>query len=269
LLHHAVYRILYPFFEKTFIADSYSCRIGKGTHRAIKRFRKFAWKVSQNKTKICWILKCDIKKFFANIDHEILLSILRGYISEENIIWLIENVIGSFTSPRPSPYQGEGNRCVGLPLGNLTSQLFVNIYLNKFDQFVKHKLKAKCYIRYCDDFVIFSENKKWLGNVIFPVKIFLQEKLKLELHPDKIFLKTLVSGMDFLGVVNFFNHRILRTKTKRRILRNIENKRFLLREELIFEETYSQSLQSYLGMLKHCAGYKIRRKIENIAEISL
>ncbi|TSA44620.1 RNA-directed DNA polymerase, partial [bacterium] len=141
---------------------------------------------------------------------------------------------------------------------------FVNIYMNEFDQFAKHKLKAKHYIRYSDDFVIFSEDKEWLENAIYPIKAFLKEKLRLELHPDKVFIKTLASGMDFLGMVNFHNYRILRTKTKRRMLRNIEQKRFLLREELISKEVFSQSLQSYLGILKHCRGYKIAGKIEEI-----
>ena len=270
LLHHAIYRILYPFFEKTFIADSYSCRIGKGTHRAINKFRSFAYKVSQNNTRTCWILKCDIRKFFANIDHEILLSILREYIPDKDIIRLLENVIGSFTSPQPSPlhtggqaYKGEGGENIGLPLGNLTSQLFVNIYMNEFDQFMKHKLKTKYYIRYSDDFVIFSEDKEWLENIIFPIKIFLKEKLELELHPNKIYLKTLASGMDFLGMVNFFDHRILRTKTKRRMLRNIEQKCFLLREELISEDLFNQSLQSYLGMLKYSQERTIVNKLKN------
>lgn len=262
LLHHAIHRILYPFFEKTFIADSYSCRIEKGTLKAIDRFKKFAWKVSQNNTRTCWILKCDIRKFFANIDHEILLSILREYILDKNIIWLLKNVIESFTSlastsPQLSPCEREGGENIGLPLGNLTSQLFVNIYMNEFDQFVKHKLKAKYYIRYSDDFVIFSESKERLENIIAPIKIFLQEKLELELHPEKVFIKTLVSGMDFLGMVNFFDHRVLRTTTKRRMLRKIKEKKFLLREDLISEESFNQSLQSYLGILTHCRGRKI------------
>lgn len=269
LLHHAIHRILYPFFEKTFIADSYSCRIGKGTHRSIDRFRKFAYKVSKNNTKTCWILKCDIRKFFANIDHEILLNILQKYIPDENTRWLLKSVIESFTSlastsPQPAPYQGEGGENIGLPLGNLTSQLFVNIYMNEFDRFAKHKLKAKHYIRYSDDFVIFSEDKERLENIIAPMKIFLQEKLRLELHPEKISLKTLASGMDFLGMVNFFDHRVLRTKTKKRMLKNIRHKRFLLREELISEELFNRSLQSYFGMLTHCRG----RKIADILMIS-
>lgn len=255
LLHHAIYRILYPFFEKTFIADSYSCRIGKGTHKAIDRFRVFGWEVSKNNTRTCWILKCDIRKFFANIDHNILINILREYISDENIIKLLENVIKSFSS---------GKNGEGLPLGNLTSQLFVNIYLNKLDKFIKHELKAKCYIRYCDDFVILSENRKWLEDQVEQIRKFLHNKLKLELHPDKISINTLASGVDFLGWVNFSNHRVLRTKTRRRMLRKIKEKRFLLCEELISEELFNQSLQSYLGMLGHCRGYKITGKIEEI-----
>ncbi len=153
-----------------------------------------------------------------------------------------------------------GEKGVGLPLGNLTSQLFVHIYMNEFDQFVKHKLKAKYYIRYCDDFVFLSGSKDHLINIIAPIKIFLKEKLKLELHPDKIHLKTLASGIDFLGVVNFPDHRILRTTTKKRMLRKIQEKRFLLREDLIAEEKFGQTLNSYLGMLTHCRGYKIQKR---------
>ena len=150
LLHHALYRKLYPFFDKTFIADSYSCRVGKGTHKAIERFQSFANKVSKNNTKTVRVLKCDIRKFFASIDQEILLKILNEYIPDIDIINLLSEIIYSFYST------GKGK---GLPLGNLTSQLLVNIYMNKFDQFVKHKFKAKYYIRYADDFVFLSEDK--------------------------------------------------------------------------------------------------------------
>ena len=149
LLHHAIHRQLYPFFDRVFIADSFSCRLGKGSHKAINRFRSFIYQVSRNHTRTCWILKCDIRKFFENIDHEILFRILRDYIPDGNILWLLGQIIDSFHSRSD----------VGLPLGNLTSQLFVNIYMNKFDQFVKHKLKIKYYIRYSDDFVIISEDK--------------------------------------------------------------------------------------------------------------
>lgn len=245
LLHHAIYRKLYPFFDKTFISDSYSCRLNKGTHKAINRFRKFAYIVSKNNTKTCWILKCDIKKFFANIDHEILLKILREHILDGNTIKLLENIIESFSSKRIG---------IGLPLGNLTSQLFVNIYMNKFDQFIKHKLKMKYYIRYSDDFIILSEEKDVLEKQIPIIQNFLSRELKLELHPDKIYIKTLSSGIDFLGWVNFANYRVLRTATKRRMFRKIN------------ENLKSEIITSYLGLLKHGNTNKLKRKIFAIIE---
>ncbi|HBR80124.1 TPA: hypothetical protein DEA21_00510 [Candidatus Uhrbacteria bacterium] len=180
LLHHAVYRLLYPFFDRTFIADSFSCRNEKGTHKAINRFRSFAYKVSENHTRTCWVLKGDIRKFFASIDHRILKNILIEYAPDEKILVLLSNIIDS--------YETEPSMAVGLPLGNLTSQLFANVYLNRFDQFVKHRLKAKYYIRYADDFVILSENKKDLQELIKPLSDFLSSELKLILHPNKIFI---------------------------------------------------------------------------------
>lgn len=245
LLHHAIYRILYPFFAKTFIADSYSCQINKGTHKAINRFRKFAHIAGKNNTRTCWILKCDIRKFFANINHEILKNILAEYIGDENILWLLAQVIDSFISPNPLLCRERGNK-IGLPLGNLTSQLFVNIYMNKFDQFVKHKIKVKHYIRYADDFVIFSENKIWLENLIPVIKKFLRSELKLELHTDKIFIKTLASGMDFLGWINFSDHRVLRTATKRRMMNKIK------------KNPAPEILSSYFGLLGHGNANKLK-----------
>ena len=233
LLHHAVYRILYPFFDKTFIADSFSCRNNKGTHRAINRFREFAYKVSKNNTEACWILKCDIKKFFASVDQNILVSILQEYISDKDILNLLREVIFSF-EPK------------GLPLGNLTSQLFANVYLNELDQFAKHRLKAKYYIRYADDFIILSDSKKYLKEIALKIKYLLESKLKLEIHPKKIFIKTLYSGVDFLGWVNFADHRILRTKTKNRILNRIKKNPSI------------ETLNSYLGFIKHGNAEKIQ-----------
>lgn len=226
LLHHAIYRILYPFFDRTFIADSYSCRVNKGTHKAIKRFETFAYRVSKNHTRTVWVLKCDIRKFFANIDHEILKEILHGYIEDKNVLWLLSRVINSFS--------------VGLPLGNLTSQLLVNIYMNEFDQFIKHKIKAKYYIRYADDFIIVSGDKKWLEGLISKIRDFLINRLKLTLHPDKMFIKTVASGVDFLGWVLFTNHKVVRTVTKRRMFRGIKNKK-----------GNRQTVESYLGLISH------------------
>ena len=240
LVHRAIYRVLYPFLDKVFIADSFSCRNNKGTHRAINKFREFSNIVSKNDTKTCWILKCDIKKFFASIDHNTLVDILRKYIPDNDILWLLEGIINGFYSTKPD---------VGLPLGNLTSQLFVNVYMNEFDQFVKHKLKIKYYIRYADDFVLFSENYDWLKAQIIFIKGFLDNELKLTLHPDKIFLKTLYSGLDFLGWVNFSKYRVLRTATKRRVLKRA---RINLKND---------SLSSYLGLLKGGNSYNLTKRL--------
>ena len=244
LLHHAVYRVLYSFFSRTFINDSYSCQKGKGVHRAMKRFKVVSRKVSVNYAKTLWVLKCDIKKFFASIDHKILLKIIDGYVLDKDIVRLIEKIVSSFCSTEAG---------VGLPLGNLTSQLLVNIYMNEFDQYVKHKLKAKHYIRYADDFVLMSTSKIMLQNYLELIKVFLQEELKLQLHPDKVSIKTLASGVDFLGWVHFPHHRVLRTTTKRRMFRRI-----------IEKDGKRETVQSYLGMLSHGNGYKLQKQIVDL-----
>ena len=134
-----------------------------------------------------------------------------------------------------------------MPLGNLTSQLLVNVYMNEFDQFVKHKLCVKYYIRYADDFVLLSDDRKWLEGKVEPIKDFLKNKLKLEVHKDKIQVKTLSSGVDFLGWIHFPDHRVLRTKTKRRMFKRIE------------ENPVPETINSYLGLLKHGNAYKITK----------
>lgn len=241
LLHHAICRILYPYFDKKFIYDSYSSRLGKGTHRAINRLNYFGKKVSQNNTKTVWVLKCDVRKFFASIDQLVLKNILNRDIQDPSILWLLGQVIDSF--------QTENSLALGLPLGNLTSQLLVNVYMNEFDQFVKHVLKIKHYIRYADDFVILSTDKDYLVDLLSKISIFLREKLKLTLHPNKVSIKTLASGIDFLGWVNFPKHRVLRTSTKRRMLKHIK------------QSPTEVMLNSCLGLIKHGNTLKLREKI--------
>lgn len=222
LLHHAMYRILAPFFDKKFIFDSYSCRVGKGTHRALYRFADFAKRGSFSQTKTCSVLKCDIRKFFANINHEVLFSILARHMPDADTLNLLKIIVGSFPPPL-NPLLGKEGRqnSVGLPLGNLTSQLLVNVYMNEFDHFVKHRLKVKYYIRYADDFVILSHNRAELERLFPQIQRFLHERLKLSLHPEKVSIKTLSSGMNFLGWVHFPDHRVLRTTTKRRMFRRL------------------------------------------------
>ncbi|TSC84103.1 MAG: hypothetical protein G01um101417_372, partial [Parcubacteria group bacterium Gr01-1014_17] len=236
LLHRALYRILYPFFDQEFIYDSYSCRVGKGTHLALNRFYSFASWLGENGKRTCYILKCDIRKFFANIDHAILLNIQARSIPDTDILRLLKEIINSFNSETTGK---------GLPLGNLTSQLFVNIYMNEFDQFVKDELKVKYYIRYADDFVIFSQNKDFLYSIISLLSRFLSEKLRLALHPDKISIATLASGVDFLGWVHFPNHRVLRTATRRRMLKRVNEHNFF----------------SYVGLCKHGNTFALQKRI--------
>ena len=244
LLHHAIYKILYPFFDRTFIADSYSCRNEKGTHSAIDKFRSYLYKESKNYTRNCWVLKCDIRKFFANIDHDILKNILIKYIPDQKILWLLNRVIDSFST----------NPNKGLPLGNLTSQLLVNVYMNELDQFMKHKLKAKYYLRYADDFAIISNDKMWLENLVPEIADFLSQKLQLSLHPTKVSIATIASGVDFLGWINFPDHKVLRTTTKRRMFKRMQE-----------SATPEPTLQSYLGLLSHGNTNKMRKSFLKVA----
>lgn len=236
LLHHLLYQELYPYFDEKFIHDSYCCRIDKGTHKAMNQFRKYFYKVSKNNTRTCWVLKCDIKKFFASIDHGVLKRIIANHIEDKDTLWLLGQVIDSFNP--------------GLPLGNLTSQLLVNVYMNEFDQFVKHTLKVKYYIRYADDFVILQNTIVDLENILPKIREFLKIELALDLHPNKVFIKTFASGVDFLGWVHFPSHRVLRTSTKRKMLRNLIN------------NPKPEAPQSYLGMLKHGSTLKLRKRLK-------
>ncbi len=251
ILHHAVFRILYPIFDKSFIADSYSCRDDKGTHKAVNRLRNFAGRVGKNDTQNCFVLQCDIKKFFDSIDQGILLALLKKKIKDEKTLWLLGEIINSF-----SVSSGRG-----LPLGNITSQLFANIYLNEFDQFVKHQLRLKYYIRYCDDFIILSESEEFLTDLIPQISNFLKEKLGLSLHQEKTKVKKYHQGIDFLGYVSFSRYRILRVKTKKRMFAKLKIKKEQKEAGEITALSFNQTLQSYLGILKHCNGYKLQKAV--------
>lgn len=170
-----------------------------------------------------------------------MLDILKEYIPDQNILQLLERVISSFeTTPG-----------VGLPLGNLTSQLLVNIYLNKLDQFVKHKLRAKYYIRYADDFVFLSAEKAELNLYLQELRPFLQNTLHLQLHPKKVKIQTFSSGVDFLGWVHFPTHQVLRTTTKRRMLKRLS------------QTSKQETIDSYLGLLSHGNTFELREDVIN------
>lgn len=236
VLHHAIIRVIEPIFNSRFVFDSYACRNDKGAHAALERLYKFGWKLSQNNTKTVWVLKCDIKSFFNSIDHEILKNMLARQIQDQRALNLFRIIIDSFNREKNN----------GLPLGNLTSQLFANIYLNELDQFIKMTLRARYYIRYCDDFIILDRDRELLLSYIGKISDFLNANLKLELHPKKVFIRKYHQGVDFLGFVCFPHHRILRTKTKRRMLRKLE------------EQFNKNSFISYLGLVKHSRSRGVR-----------
>lgn len=257
VLYQAVYRILYRIFDPTFIFDSYSSRRNKGTHAAVvRRLKSFLGKASHNSTQRAYCFQCDIKKFFDSIDHTILLRLLREKIDCRDTMHLLEEIIESFSA---SPGKG-------LPLGNVTSQLFANVYLNSFDWFVKSKLKILYYIRYCDDFIIVDTDRGKLEALVPLFQEFLREKLLLELHPNKISIRTLAQGIDFLGYVTLPHHRVLRTKTKKRMIRNLSKLSRDVQSGFRSEERLVHSYASYLGVLGHCRGYAVEQKIKRYIE---
>lgn len=247
VLHHLLYTYLYKHFDKNFIYDSYSCRLDKGTHKGVVRLDQLLRKLTKNYTRGCWVLKCDIKKFFANVNHDILLKLLKRKIKDPDILNLLVEVIYSFHSD-----YGEDR---GIPLGNLTSQVFANIYLNELDQFTKHKLKIKYYLRYADDFLMLEKSRSSLEEYLEPIRLFLSEELKVELHPKKIIFRKSTWGIDFLGYVSLPHYRVPRTKTKRRVFKQIRTK--------LDSPNFNQSLQSYLGYLSHANSYKLISYLKN------
>ena len=270
VVHHLLYKYLYNLFDKSFIYDSYSCREEKGTHKGVKRLEKFTRIVSKNYSRECWALKLDIKKFFASVDHKIFFNLLKKKVKDEEILGLLKQIINSFCSCHPEHSEGYNSRHIffavaqndnnhkGIPLGNLTSQVFANIYMNELDRFIKHKLKIKYYLRYADDFVILSGDKQLLSQLIVPISQFLNEDLKLELHPKKIILRKLNWGIDFLGYIVLPHYILPRVKTKRRIFKKLEENKNM--------ENFNQSLQSYLGYLSHASSYKLRQYILRYAQ---
>jgi len=285
IVHHAIYRVLYPIFDPSFVWDSYSCRIDKGTHRAVDRLNTFIRKISKNYTGACFILKCDIKKFFSSVDHQILIEILERKIDDPDVLALLREIIGSFgskTEYQPQlqlfDFRGEnrerererereraafGCSGVGIPIGNLTSQLFANVYMNEFDQFVKHKLKVKHYCRYTDDFVIVSDNRVYLEDLLPKIETFLENKLRLKLHPEKVSIRKYQQGADFLGYVVLPHHRLVRTKTRKRIFNKLKIKVMEFRTGLISEKTLFQSLNSYLGVFSHANCHDLEQELKN------
>lgn len=254
LVHQMLYSVLNEVFDKTFIFHSLSSRIGRGTHFGVTRLQSMIRKASANATRHCYCLKMDIKRFFDSVDHKILKCLLRKKIWDENILKLIDIIIDSFSI---------GKEGKGIPLGNVTSQIFANIYLHELDKYIKHQLREPYYLRYCDDFIILSNDESHLRCLIEYIRKFLLINLQVELHPKKIILRKLSKGIDFIGYILFANHLLVRTKTKRRMKNRLKItfERFL--KGSIDTKMMDQQLQSYLGILSHANQYKLSLALRN------
>lgn len=193
-----------------------------------------------------------MKHYFDTVDHETLLRILSRHISCEPTLRLIKIILDNHNTPVPGK---------GMPLGNLTSQFFANVYLNELDQFVKHELKAEYYIRYVDDFVILHHNPEVLRVYQKRINQFLQERLALELHPDKSRIQRLRQGVGFLGFRIFSHHKLVRKKNLNRFYRRFEGFKRAYKKGIVERERVIASLEGWMAYIKHANTYKYRRHL--------
>ncbi|MFH0798447.1 MAG: reverse transcriptase/maturase family protein [Candidatus Woesearchaeota archaeon] len=262
IVHHAICNIIEPIYDKTFIYDSYANRKGKGTMMAVYRLDNFIRKVSKNGTAVLksnnrcvrgFCLKGDIRHYFENISHKRLIDMLKRTIEDEDLIFLINSILVNH------------NHLKGMPLGNLTSQFFANVYLNEMDQFVKHSLKAKYYIRYVDDFVILHNNRRVLESYLERINTFLVNSLHLELNHDKSSIKPLSRGIEFLGFRIFYHHKLLRERNIRSAYKRIND--FKVQYQLTetnYDAVYN-FVQGWLAYAKNANTYAVRTSLSEFA----
>ncbi len=254
VLQHAVVGIIEPVFESIFIKDSFACRKGKGTHAGADRAQQMIRAVKREYG-VVYALKCDIAKYFQNIDHNILIKLLKNKIADERMIKLLSGIIRSF-----------GSNGKGIPLGNLTSQLFANIYLNALDQYVKRECKERYYVRYMDDFVIFHSSKTHLHEMRRSLSDWLNDELHLDLNnKTAVFPVANKSGrpVDFLGYRITSNKRLLRKQSIKALQRKLEK---LHRDYSSGAVSFKQvriALASHMGHANHADSHNLLINIFN------
>lgn len=267
IVQWAVYRKIFPIFDKQFINDSYACRKGKGTHKAADRLQYWLKKVSRKPQK-WYYLKLDISKYFYRIDHSVLIDILERKIADKDLLWLLDKIINSEDMKFGLPLGADPDEVsdddrlsdVGIPIGNLTSQMFANLYLNELDQYCKHKLRLKYYIRYMDDVIILHSDKKYLHDAKAEIERFLNENLKLHLN-NKTAIRPINTGIEFVGFRIWPTHRKLKKKTALKMKKRIKYiKKAYERGDIDFEKV-NGTMQSYFGIMKHFNSYKLKNKL--------
>lgn len=260
VLHHAVYNYLEEIYEPLFIFDSFACRKGKGTHFGLKRLKYFINHHSEND----YFIKCDISKYFYSIDHFKLKEIFAKRIKDKNLLWLLGKVIDShFEEEIPAHVFNHftSSQEKGIPIGNLLSQLFANVYLNELDFFVKNKLKIKHYVRYVDDFVILEKDKVKVQEIVYEIKRFLEEELCLRLENKKIQVNKISFGVDFTGYVVFKKFVRVRTKNYRRFKHKLRKKIRNFSFGKIPFDSMKCSIESYFSHLAYTNSEKIKGRI--------
>ncbi|OIO75506.1 MAG: hypothetical protein AUJ85_02780 [Elusimicrobia bacterium CG1_02_37_114] len=243
VVHHALCNVIEPILEKSFIYDTYANRKEKGTHKAILCFQDFC---RRNK----YVLKCDIVKYFDTINRGILFNIISGKIKDEKVLWLVQKILNST------------NNEYGIPIGNLTSQFFANLYLDGFDHFVKEQLRCKYYIRYVDDFVILDNDKSRLCEIKSEILKYL-DGIKLQIHPDKTHVFSVGQGTDFLGFKIFPTHRLLKKENFFYFRRKLVKLRNLYRKKVINIQKISNSILSWIAHVSWGDTWGLRTKLFN------
>jgi retron-type reverse transcriptase len=251
IVQHAICNVIEPLFEAKMIYDSYACRVSKGTHKGTDRVTQFLREIQSMWDKT-YCLKCDVAKFFPNINHDILKRIIRRTIICPDTLNLLDEIINS------SDNDGLGHK--GLPIGNLTSQLFANVYLDQLDHYAKEVMQERFYVRYMDDFLFLTDNKRHLVDLRLTIESYLAEELDLRVN-KKTSIFPVSQGIDFLGYRIWPNHRLLRKrsiKKFRRLLKVFTAK--YASGKLSFKEI-DNSVQSWVGHAKHADTYRLRRKV--------
>lgn len=260
VVHHALCNIIMPIFERTFIYDSYANRLGFGTHKALRRFTGFL-RSSR------YVFQADIQKYFPSIDHEILKVFVRQKIKCKDTLWLIDKIIDGSNEQEAANYYFAGDdlfspyeRRRGLPIGNLTSQFFANLYLNSFDHFVKENLKATKYLRYVDDFAIFSDDKNYLQEARLKVEEFLST-IRLKIHPIKSQIFETKHGAAFLGFRVFPDHIRVNSENLRRARHRLRQLQEDYQNGVVTFAQLAQSIRSWIAHLEHGNTWQLREQI--------